>query len=407
MPSRHPSPHPSRHPHPHLPPSRSPTRSCRPRYRHPRPSPSRPRHPDPRHHVRARAEPLRPPRHHPRQAGAPREPATRTGGWTSRRPPAPGLGPGRRGRHRLRAHRRRRASSGPDARRDTCRGDGVLHPALRRPGVRGRPAREADRGRARSARTRRRRRSSRCGAPCTAPRRSATSTGSRRGSARCPARSASSATSAARSAPARSEEAKVEKERIADEAERLSQGTDWRNGANRMRQLLDEWKALPRLEKSVDDGLWHRFSTARTTYTRRRKSHFAELNEKRDSARVVKEKLVVEAEAIAILDRVGPDCREVPRPDAPVEGRRTGTQGGRRPAVEEVPWRAGRVLRQARDSASAELDAEFAANAEKKEALLVEAEALRPGDATSGRPRRRSATSPSGGTPPARSPASG
>ena len=76
---------------------------------------------------------------------------------------------------------------------------------------------------------------------------------------------------------------------------------------NRMRELLDEWKALPRLEKSADDALWRRFSTARTTYTRRRKSHFAELNEKREGARVVKEKLVKEAEALAGVDRVGPD----------------------------------------------------------------------------------------------------
>ncbi len=51
-----------------------------------------------------------------------------------------------------------------------------------------------------------------------------------------------------------------------------------------MRDLLDEWKALPRLEKPVDDALWRRFSTARTTYTRRRKAHFAELNEKREGA---------------------------------------------------------------------------------------------------------------------------
>ena len=63
---------------------------------------------------------------------------------------------------------------------------------------------------------------------------------------------------------------------------------------------------------------------ARTTYTRRRKAHFAEQHEKRDGARVVKERLAKEAEALADLDRLGSDRRPVPRPDAPVEGRRPG-----------------------------------------------------------------------------------
>ena len=40
-------------------------------------------------------------------------------------------------------------------------------------------------------------------------------------------------------------EAKVDKERIVVEAEKLASGTDWRNGANRLRELLDRWKALP------------------------------------------------------------------------------------------------------------------------------------------------------------------
>ena len=73
----------------------------------------------------------------------------------------------------------------------------------------------------------------------------------------------------------RSAEARTAKEQIVTEAERLAEGTDWRNGANRMRELLDEWKALPRIDRASDDALWRRFSTARTAYTRRRKVHFA------------------------------------------------------------------------------------------------------------------------------------
>jgi hypothetical protein len=173
------------------------------------------------------------------------------------------------------------------------------------------------------------------------------------------------------------EEARLEKERVASEAERLSQGSDWRNGANRMRQLLDEWKALPRLEKSVDDGLWRRFSTARTTYTRRRKAHFADLNEKRDEARVVKEKLVVEAEALAESTDWGATAgkyRDLMR--------RWKAAGPAPKGVDDQLWQRFRGAQDTffgnRDKANAELDAEFIANAEKKEALLVEAEALVP-----------------------------
>src|SRR6185312_2880169 len=99
---------------------------------------------------------------------------------------------------------------------------------------------------------------------------------------------------------------KTEKERLVGEAEKLADSNDWRNGANRLRQLLDQWKALPRIDRASDDQLWRRFSTARTAYTRRRKAHFAEQNEKREGARVVKQRLVKEAESLANSREWGP-----------------------------------------------------------------------------------------------------
>ena len=79
--------------------------------------------------------------------------------------------------------------------------------------------------------------------------------------------------------------------------------------------------------------------------------------------------------------------------------------------VDEKLWQRFRGAQDtffgARDAAQAEQDKEFAANAEVKEALLVEAEALVPVHATSRRPRRRSATSPTAGRRPARSRATG
>ncbi|QXT64138.1 DUF349 domain-containing protein [Tessaracoccus palaemonis] len=89
------------------------------------------------------------------------------------------------------------------------------------------------------------------------------------------------------------------KEAMVTEAESLAVGNDWRGGVDRFRVLLEEWKALPRIDRATDNDLWHRFSSARTQYTRRRKAHFAELNTRRDSAKAVKEAIIAEAEPLA------------------------------------------------------------------------------------------------------------
>ncbi len=176
---------------------------------------------------------------------------------------------------------------------------------------------------------------------------------------------------------ARIAEARTEKERIVAEAERLAEGTDWRNGANRLRELLDEWKALPRLDRASDDALWRRFSGARTTYTRHRKAHFAEQQEKRAGARVVKERLVVRAEELAESTDWGPTA------GAYRDLMREWKAAGPAPRdVDESLWKRFRAAQDtffgARDAEQARTDEEFAANAVVKEQLLAEAEALDP-----------------------------
>jgi hypothetical protein len=171
--------------------------------------------------------------------------------------------------------------------------------------------------------------------------------------------------------------AKAEKERLVSEAEKLAEGSDRRNGANRLRSLLDEWKALPRIDRAADDQLWRRFSTARTAYTRRRKSHFAEQNEKREAAGVVKHRLVKEAESLAGSREWGPTA------GAYRDLMRQWKAAGPAPReVEDGLWTRFRGVQDtffgARDEAMAAQDSEFAANAEAKEKLLVEAEALVP-----------------------------
>jgi hypothetical protein len=175
----------------------------------------------------------------------------------------------------------------------------------------------------------------------------------------------------------RAAEAKEQKEKLVAEAEKIAEGSDWRHGANRLRELLDQWKALPRIDRASDDALWRRFSGARTTYTRRRKAHFAELDEKREAARVVKERLAKEAESLADSTDWGATAgryRDLMR--------QWKAAGPARKEIDDELWKRFRGAQDqffgARDAANAALDAEYAANAEVKEKLLVEAEALLP-----------------------------
>jgi hypothetical protein len=172
-------------------------------------------------------------------------------------------------------------------------------------------------------------------------------------------------------------EAREAKEKLVVEAEKVAEGNDWRAGANRLRTLLDEWKALPRIDRATDDALWRRFSSARTSYTRRRKVHFAEQNEKREAAREVKERLVKEAESLADSTEWGPTAgryRELMR--------QWKAAGPAPKEVDEALWRRFRAAQDsffgARDETNAKLDAEYAANAEVKDKLLADAEALLP-----------------------------
>lgn len=178
---------------------------------------------------------------------------------------------------------------------------------------------------------------------------------------------------------ARTEESRAAKTAIVDEAERLAGSNDWRGGANRFRQLLEDWKKVPRIDRASDDELWHRFSSARTSYTRRRKAHFAERNEKQAGARVIKEGLVTEAEALQYSQDWGPTSREYRE-----LMRRWKAAGPAPKEIDDALWAKFRAAQDtffgARDAANAELDREYAANAEVKRALIAEAEALLPVD---------------------------
>ncbi len=173
-------------------------------------------------------------------------------------------------------------------------------------------------------------------------------------------------------------EAKSVKERIVAEAEQIAaEATHWKISGERMRQLLEEWKAAPRADRAVETALWKRLSAARNAFTKRRKAYFAGLEEEREGAKARKEKLVAEAEALATSTDWGPTAaayRELMR-SWKAAGRASRTD-------EEELWTR---FKAAQDAFFAERSTVFSAkenelreHATAKAALLDEAGALVP-----------------------------
>ncbi|MDF1490299.1 DUF349 domain-containing protein [Tessaracoccus caeni] len=163
------------------------------------------------------------------------------------------------------------------------------------------------------------------------------------------------------------------KQAMVEEAETLAQGEDWRGGVDRFRTLLDEWKALPRVDRATDNDLWHRFSSARTTYTRRRKAHFAELNSRRDASKSLKEAIIAEAEPLAASTdwaATSAAFRDLMR--------RWKAAGSARRAEDDQLWARFRAIQDsffdARTTAQSAVDGEQAENLAAKTALVEQVE---------------------------------
>lgn len=98
---------------------------------------------------------------------------------------------------------------------------------------------------------------------------------------------------------ARREQIIVEKEKIVAEAESLALSESWKATGDRLKVLLEEWKAAPRLDKKIDADFWKRFSASRNKFDKRRRAHFAQLETLTEKVSNEKEALVLEAEKLA------------------------------------------------------------------------------------------------------------
>ena len=184
-----------------------------------------------------------------------------------------------------------------------------------------------------------------------------------------------------------SDEARHAKEALVVEAEELAQCDQWRSAGERLRALVDTWKGLPRLDRKSDDELWHRFSHARSAFSKRRKAHFASLDAQREEARKAKERLVAEAEALSGSTDWGPTAARYR--ELMTEWKAAGRAQREH---EDDLWNRFRgaqdVFFAARSSVFAERDAEQTENLKLKEELAEEAEKLLPIEGPEGGPCR-------------------
>ncbi|SHK24199.1 protein of unknown function [Pseudonocardia thermophila] len=202
---------------------------------------------------------------------------------------------------------------------------------------------------------------------------------------------ADKAAGAARSArDAQRAEATARKEALVAEAEALAaESTQWKQAGDRFKAILEEWRTIRGVDRKTDEVLWRRFSKAREAFNRRRGSHFAELDRQRAAAKARKEELAAEAEALA-------DSEDWSGTAARFRELMTEWKAAGRAHKEadDALWQRFRTAQdtffQRRAAVFAERDAEYRANAEKKRALLDEAEKIDLSDPDAARAALRS-----------------
>ena len=167
------------------------------------------------------------------------------------------------------------------------------------------------------------------------------------------------------------------KETLVAEAESLVDSTSWKVTGERLKTLLEEWKAAPRLDKKTDGELWKRFSGARNKFDKRRRTHFASLSQQQNQVKSAKERIVSEAESLAnSTDWVSTARRYKSLMD---EWKATGRGKKNDDAKLWNRFKTAQDTFFAAKNADLEKRGEsMAANLEKREAIVAEIEALLP-----------------------------
>lgn len=167
------------------------------------------------------------------------------------------------------------------------------------------------------------------------------------------------------------------RETLATEAESLAQSSAWKATTERYAAIVEEWKALPRGDRASEQELWKRISAARTTFDKRRRSHFSEMDAQRKDIIARKRAIIERAEGLA----ASTDWQRTSKSLRDLLDEWKGLARASR-SDEEKLWKRFKAAQDAfyaaRTAAQVASEEELRVNVPAKEALLVEAEALLP-----------------------------
>jgi Domain of Unknown Function (DUF349) len=90
------------------------------------------------------------------------------------------------------------------------------------------------------------------------------------------------------------------KDELVGEAESLKDSTDWTATANRLKELMAEWKTAPRAAKDVEQKLWERFRAAQDAFFAHRSEVFSARDAEQKQSMDRRHGLLAEAEALDI-----------------------------------------------------------------------------------------------------------
>lgn len=155
----------------------------------------------------------------------------------------------------------------------------------------------------------------------------------------------------------------------------------WKNSSQRMNELFEAWKSAQknglRLGRSVEDGLWKRFRSARTVFDRHRRAYFSQLDNDNAAAKAAKEALIARAEELSTSTDWGHTAGEYRRL---MDEWKASKRASRKD--DDALWSRFRAAQDkffaARQAANEAIDQEYAANLVVKEQLLAEAKSLLP-----------------------------
>lgn len=167
------------------------------------------------------------------------------------------------------------------------------------------------------------------------------------------------------------------REEITELAESLAKSNAWKSTSEQFKNMLDEWKKLSSYDRAKEQELWKKFSSARSSFDKARRAHFANLDKVRGEANEAKAALIKKATDLSeskewaatttAFKKLMDDWKKLPRAAK---------------AEEEKLWKSFKESQDkffaARNAANSERDESLKGNLAVKEELAKLAEAILP-----------------------------